>query len=175
MSAISYASIIVVPIFVAIVVIYGAAKKVKIYDEFVKGAKGGVGTVLKILPFMVGMIFAVDIFKASGCFDYLSAWLSPAFKFFGIPPEILPLALMRPFSGGASIGILAGLFSIYGTDSYIGRVASTIMGSSETMFYTIALYCGNVGVTKTRYIVPVGILTDLAGIITASIICLYFF
>lgn len=168
-------SIVIMPAFIFAVVAYGIAKKVKVYDEFIKGAKGGLSIVIKILPFMVGMIFAVDIFKASGCFEYLSEWLSPVFKLLGIPPEILPLSLMRPFSGGASIGVLAGIFAVYGTDSYIGRVASTMMGSSETMFYTIALYCGSVGVTKTRYIVPVGVITDIAGLIASSLICLYYF
>lgn len=168
-------AIAVVPVFVAIIVLYGAIKKVNVYDEFIEGAKGGLKITADILPYVVGMIFAVDIFKASGCFEWMSETLSPIFSAVNIPTALLPLALMRPFSGGASVGVLGSIFAAYGPDSYIGRVASTMMGSSETMFYTIALYCGSVGVTKTRYIVPVGILTDIVGIIASCMVCLYYF
>lgn len=175
MKWISLASTIAVPLFVVIIVVYGLAKKVDVYEAFVKGAKTGISTVFRVLPYVVGMIFAVDLFKVSGCFDYLSAALAPAFSVVGIPPEVLPLALMRPFSGGASIGMLAGVLTQYGADSYIGRVASTFMGSSETLFYTVSLYFGSVGITKTRYVVPVALLTDCFGIIFSCLICTLIF
>ena len=171
MKAVTAASAIAVPIFIVLIVVYGLVKKVDVYDAFVKGAKGGIGIVFRIMPYVVGMIFAVDLFSASGCFDYISAALSPIVKGIGIPPEILPLALMRPFSGGASIGMLAGMVSRYGPDSYIGRVASTFMGSSETLFYTVSLYFGSIGVTKTRYVVPVALVTDAFGLILSCLIC----
>jgi spore maturation protein B len=111
------------------------------------------------------------VFEASGAFSYLAVILTPVMSLIKIPPEILPLALMRPFSGGASIGLLAGIFTQHGPDSYIGRVASTFMGSSETLFYTVSLYFGSVGIKKTRYVIPVAMITDVFGIIISCLLC----
>jgi spore maturation protein B len=116
-------------------------------------------------------VFAVNIFSASGCFDYIGKALSPALSPIGIPPEILPLALMRPFSGSASIAILNAILTRYGPDSFVGRAASTLMGSSETLFYTTALYFGSVGIKKTRYTVPAGLISEAAGLIASVLFC----
>ena len=171
MQALTYISAAFVPVFIAGVVIYGIVKKVAVYDKFIEGAKQGLDTVIRILPFVVGFIFAINIFSASGCFDYLTTVLSPALKPLGIPPEILPLALMRPFSGSASIAVLTSLLNKYGPDSFIGRVSSTLMGSSETLFYTSALYYGSVGVKKTRYTIPAALISELSGLIASVVIC----
>ena len=171
MKTLSLISTISLPIFVFIVVGYGLVKKVDIYEEFIAGAKGGIQIVFKILPYIVGMIFAVDIFKASGCFDALSSVLAKPLSWIGIPPEVVRLYLMRPFSGGASMGMLAGVLTKYGADSFIGRVACTFMGSSETLFYTVFLYFGSVGITKTRYVIPVALITDAFGLVFSCIIC----
>ena len=130
MQTITYLAAVFVPVFITGIVFYGIAKKVPVYESFVVGAKQGLETVVRILPFVVGFVFAVNIFMASGCFDFVASALSPILGAAGIPPEILPLALMRPFSGSASIAILNSILTRYGPDSFIGRSASTLMGLS---------------------------------------------
>ncbi len=171
MQVITYISAAFVPAFIALIVVYGAVKKVNVYDSFVKGAKQGFSTVVRILPYVVGFVFAIQIFTAAGCFDYIATALAPILKPAGIPPEILPLFLMQPFSGSASIAMLTSLYSRYGPDSFIGRVSSTMMGSSETIFYTVSLYYGSVGVKKTRYTIPAAIISAVAGLIASVLIC----
>jgi spore maturation protein B len=171
MQAVTYISAAFVPIFIAGVVIFGIIKKVAVYDKFIEGAKQGLETVIRILPYVVGFVFAINIFSASGCFDYISSALSPALSVAGIPPEILPLALMRPFSGSATIAALTSILGRYGPDTLIGRTASTMMGSSETLFYTSALYYGSVGIKKTRYTIPAALISEVSGLIASVIIC----
>lgn len=171
MQAVTYISAAFVPVFIAGIVIYGMIKKVAVYDKFVEGAKQGLETVVRILPFVVGFIFAINIFTASGCLEYITTALKPVLTPVGIPPEILPLALMRPFSGSAGIGLLTDILQRYGPDSFIGRMASTHMGSSETLFYTTALYFGSVGIKKTRYVVPASLIAEASGLISSVIVC----
>lgn len=171
MQVITYLTAIFVPLFIAGIVIFGVFKKVAVYDTFIEGAKQGLKTVIRILPYVVGFVFAINIFTASGCFDYIAAALSPILKPVGIPPEILPLALMRPFSGSASIGILTSILQKYGPDSFIGRSASTLMGSSETLFYTTALYFGSVGIKRTRYTVPASLIAEVSGLLASVTLC----
>lgn len=171
MQVVTLISSLFVPLFIAGIVIFGLAKKVPVYDAFIRGAKQGFSTVLRVLPYVVGFVFAIRIFTAAGCFDYISAALSPVLSPLGIPPEILPLALMRPFSGSASVGALTAIFSRYGPDSLVGRSASTLMGSSETLFYTTSLYYGSVGIKKTRHTIPAALISELAGLIASVTIC----
>lgn len=175
MQVITYVSAVFLPLFIAGIVIFGLAKKIAVYDTFIKGARQGLKTVVRILPFVVGFVFAINIFTASGCFDYIAAALSPILKPIGIPPEILPLALMRPFSGSASIGVLSTILQKYGPDSFIGRSASTLMGSSETLFYTTALYFGSVGIKKTRHTVPASLIAEVFGLVASVLLCNLFF
>lgn len=171
MQAVTYISAAFVPVFIAAVVIYGLIKKVAVYDKFIEGAKQGLETVVRILPYVVGFVFAINIFSASGCFDYISRALAPVLAPVGIPPEILPLALMRPFSGSAAIAALTNILQRYGPDTFIGRTASTLMGSTETLFYTTALYFGSVGIKKTRYTIPAALISELSGLISSVIFC----
>lgn len=175
MKIITLISALFVPLFIAGIVVFGLAKKVCVYEAFVRGAKQGFTTVVRILPYVVGFVFAIRIFTASGSFDYLSKALSPVLKPMGIPPEILPLALMRPFSGSAAIGMLTTILSRYGPDSFIGRTASTLMGSSETLFYTTALYYGSVGIKKSRYTIPAALFSEVAGLIASVTVVNLFF
>ena len=175
MQTITYISAVFLPLFIAGIVVFGLAKKVAVYDSFIVGAQQGLKTVVRILPFVVGFVFAINIFTASGCFDYLSFALSPVLEPLGIPPEILPLALMRPFSGSASIGILSTILKKYGPDSFVGRSASTLMGSSETLFYTTALYFGSVGIKKTRHTVPASLIAEAFGLVASVLFCKIFF
>ncbi len=171
MQIITLISSLFVPLFIGGIVVFGLAKKVAVYEAFVKGAKQGLTTVIRILPYVIGFIFAIRIFTASGCLDFIVSALSPVLKPAGIPPEILPLALLRPFSGSASIGALTVILNRYGPDSFIGRCASTLMGSSETLFYTTALYFGSVGIKKTRYTIPAAMISEFFGLIASVIIC----
>jgi len=171
MQVVTYITAAVVPLFIASIVALGLIKKVAVYDKFIEGARQGLTTALRILPFVVGFVFAINIFTASGCFDYVSSALSPLLKPAGIPPEILPLALMRPFSGSASIGVLSSILNKYGPDSFIGRTASTLMGSSETLFYTTALYFGSVGIKRTRYTIPASLIAEASGLVASVFFC----
>ncbi|MBQ9942638.1 MAG: spore maturation protein [Christensenellaceae bacterium] len=171
-NAISQAAL---PVFVLGIVVFGWARGVDLFDCFAKGARAGIGVVFRVMPYVVGMVFAVDIFEAAGGFTLLSRLLARPLSVMGIPPEVLTLFLMRPFSGGASTGLLAALYARCGPDSFAGRVASTFMGSSETLFYTVSLYFGSVGITKTRYVVPVALVTDAAGLIISCLLCRWFF
>jgi spore maturation protein B len=171
MQVIAYISAAFIPAFIALVVVIGCARKVNVYESFVEGAKQGLSTVVRILPYVVGFVFAIRMFAASGCFDYIAAALLPVLKPLGIPPEVLPLFLMQPFSGSASIAMLTTIFGRYGPDSFIGRTASTMMGSSETIIYTVSLYYGSVGVKKTRYTIPAALISAVAGLMASVLIC----
>ena len=160
-----------IPVFIFIVLGYGYIKGVKVYDAFIEGAKEGLTTALRVLPYMVAMFVAIGIFRASGAMDVLIAFVAPVATLLGIPSQILPLAIIRPMSGIASTSMLAEILRMYGPDSYIGRVASTMMGSTETVFYTISVYFGSIGVKKIRYTLWAALLADLAGLIASIIIC----
>ena len=165
----------ILPSFILLIIIYAIFKKVDIYEAFIDGAKEGVGLASRIFPYIVAMLFAINIFSLSGGLDILTKILSPILSIFNIPVGVIPLFVMRPFSGSASFGILAGIFNTFGPDSFTGKVASTMMGSSETLFYTVSLYFGSVGLKKSGYTIPVVLLCDVIGIISASFVCSLFF
>ncbi len=167
----SYLSAAILPVFMVLIIVTGLLKKNDVYQDFTQGAKGGMGLVFRTLPYIVGMMLAVEVFRAAGCFDYLSALLSPLFSPLGIPIEVLPLLVIRPFSGSGGLGILAGLLYVYGPDSYIARVACIYLGSSETLFYVVSLYFGSIKVSKTRYAIPVAIVADVFGLFLACLLC----
>ena len=171
MSALSIITAAIIPLFIVIVITYASFKRINVYDNFISGAQEGIQTVFRILPYIIGMLFAINIFRASGALDLLNNTLYPIFNLLGIPKELTPLALLRPFSGSASLSLLADIYKQYGTDSLIGRIASTMMGSTETIFYTVALYYGSIQIKKTKYTIPAALLSSLAGIIAAVFIC----
>ena len=161
---------LIMPVFCCFITVYGLIKKTDVFSSFVSGSKEAVMLVFKILPYIVGMVFAVDLFKASGLFSLISSLIGEPLKKIGCPVELVPVMLMRPFSGGASIGLLSGILLEYGADSYIGRVASIYLGSTETLLYTVSLYLGSVGIKKSRFIIPVGILCDVLGMIVSCVL-----
>lgn len=163
-------STLAIPLIIITFVLYGAIKKVKIYEAFVDGAKEGFNVALRIIPYLVAMLVAIGIFRAGGAMDFLMVILSPITNLIGFPAEAVPMALMRPLSGSGSLGIMSEVMSVHGPDSFIGILVSTIMGSTETTFYVLALYFGSVGIKKTRHAVAVGILADIAGILGALFI-----
>ncbi|NLN41043.1 MAG: spore maturation protein [Clostridiales bacterium] len=164
-------SIVAIPGFIIFVLGYGHIKKVNVYETFIEGAREGLATVVRVFPYMVAMFVAIGVFRESGAMDILVKILSPITNLLGIPGEILPLALMRPVSGMAATGILGEILKTYGPDSFLGRVASTLMGSTETTFYTLSIYFGAVGIKKIRYTLWGSLLSDVAGLFASIIIC----
>ena len=161
-------SLYAIPVMIlGIVLTKGVIKKVKVYEVFCEGAKEGFTTAVRIIPFLVAMLVAIGIFRASGSIDWMVKILDPILSKIGMPGEVLPLAIMRPLSGGGANGILVDLMKTHGADSLIGRMASTMSGSTETTFYVLAVYFGAVSIRKTRHAVFSGLLADLAGLLTA--------
>lgn len=165
-------SLYAIPMIILFIVSYAYfVKKVKVYEVFCEGAKEGFSTAVRIIPFLVAMLVAIGVFRASGAIDVIIKYLNPVLEFIGMPGEVLPMAIMRPLSGGGSTGIMNDLFITYGPDSMVGRMASVMMGSTETTFYVLAVYFGAVSIRKTRHAVVAGLLADLAGILAAVWIC----
>ena len=160
-------SILAIPCLILVVVVYGAARKIRIYEVFIEGAKEGFTIGVRIIPYLVAMLFAIGIFRASGSMEILSVILSPLTKIIGMPGETLPMALMRPLSGSGALGVMTEIMKANGADSLIGRMVGVMMGSGETTFYVLAVYFGAVSVTRTRHAVPAGIIADIAGILAA--------
>ena len=170
-----YCSVMIMPaVFVAIIG-YGWIKKVDIFSAFLDGAKGGLKTLFGILPALVGLMAAISMFRASGALQFLTGLLSPLTNLLSIPSEIMPLALLRPVSGSGSLALVNDLFKSVGPDSMAGRIASVIMGSTETTFYTLAVYYSSVNIRHTRHTVTAALLADLTGILTGTFICLLFY
>ena len=168
-------SILVLPVLIVIIPLYGLIKKVRVYEEFVEGAKEGFQIGVRIIPYLVAILFAIGMFRASGAMDWLMYILDPLFSLVNFPTEVLPMAIMRPLTGSGSIGVMADLIAAYGEDSMIVKIAGTMFGSTETTFYVLAVYFGAVGVKKVRYAVQTGLIADLAGIIAAVVVCYMLF
>ncbi|MGA9116455.1 MAG: spore maturation protein [Bacteroidota bacterium] len=160
---IQVASILAIPALMLFVLAYGAARGVRVYEVFVRGAREGFQVGVRIIPYLVAMLVAIGVFRAGGAMDLLAAGLAPVTDFLGIPPETLPMALMRPLSGSGALGVLSDLLHTHGPDSLIGRMASVMMGSGETTFYVLALYFGSVSIVRTRHAVPAGLVADLTS------------
>jgi spore maturation protein B len=161
--------------FVAGIPLYAMIKKIDVFDAFIIGAKQGFDTSISIIPYLIAMMVAIGMLRASGFFELLAGWLAPLLQAIGMPAELLPLALIRPFSGSASTGLMAELIHEHGGNSFIAKAAATLMGSTETTFYVVAVYFGAVGIRRTRHAIPAGLLADLAGIITTVVVCRYLF
>ncbi|NLM04061.1 MAG: spore maturation protein [Clostridiales bacterium] len=168
-------SILIIPIMISIILIYGYFKKINLYDTFVEGASEGFKTSINIMPYLITIFIAIGMMRKSGVMELINTIMEKPMLYLGIPPEILPLALMRPISGSGSLGILKDILTNYGPDSFIGRVASTMMGSSETIFYTMAVYYGAIGVKNTRHTILAALLSHLAAIIASVWLCNVFF
>ncbi|OEH85721.1 spore maturation protein [Desulfuribacillus stibiiarsenatis] len=165
-----------IPIIVVGIPLYAyAIKKIPVYEIFIDGAKNGFTTAISILPHLVGMMVAITVFRESGALDFFLLLLEPVLKPIMIPKEAIPLGLIRPISGSAALGITTDIMNTFGPDSMIGRIASTVQGSTDTTLYVLTVYFGSVGVKKIRYALKVGLLADVAGFIAAVYICLLFF
>lgn len=151
---------LVIPLLLCFVGVYGAARRVDVYTALTKGAEEGLGALLRVLPALVALLSAVYMLRASGATDWLARLLAPLLDALGIPPECAPLLLVRPISGSGALALGGELMARFGADSYVGRVAAVMLGSSETTFYTVAVYCGAAGVTRTRHTVPAALCAD---------------
>lgn len=160
-----------IPLVILLIPLYAALKKVKVYEVFCEGAVDGFHTSVRIIPYLVAMLVAIGIFRASGAMDFIVRIFSPVTRLVGMPGSLLPLAFMKSLSGGGSNGLLTDLLKHFGADSMIGRMASTMTGSSETTFYVIAVYFGAVGIRRTRHAVAAGLIADVAGVLGAVWIC----
>ena len=169
MEFINYISNIAIPFTILIIILYGLIEKQPVFDVFLEGAKEGVEIVVNIFPTLLGLFLSINVLRASGIIDAFTNLLLPILNLLKIPTEILPLALLRPISGSASTAIATNIMSNYGVDSLIGLISSTIMGSTETTLYTIALYTSAVKIKKTRFVLIAALLADFVGMLTSVV------
>ena len=167
--------LVIIPLFVLLIILYGFKKKVNLYDTFLEGAKEGLITTFNIFPAVIAMVFAINIFLDSNVLIFLLSKLTPILNNLNIPIDIIPMALLRPISGTASLAIMNDIFKEMGPDSYPGRLASVLQGCTDTTVYVLALYFGSVKISKIGHSLQVGLFADLVGIIMAFIITYIFF
>lgn len=171
MKIINYLSTIAVPMVILLIIVYGVIEKNKVYDTFIEGAKEGTQVVVNIFPTLVGIFLAVGALRSSGLIELIINIIKPIIETLRIPAEIMPLALLRPISGSASMAVATDIISKNGVDSLIGLIASTIMGSTETTLYTIALYTSAVGIKKIRFVLAAALIADITGMLISVAIC----
>jgi spore maturation protein SpmA len=169
--AVNALSILAIPFLLTFFPVYAAARGIKVYDEFVEGAKEGFNVILRIIPFLVTMLVAISMFKGAGGIELIKTALTPILAPLHFPPDLVPLALMRPLSGSGTLAILTQIVKDHGPDNLVSLMAATIYGSTETTFYVAAVYFGSVGIKQTRHAIPAGLLADLTGVIASVIIC----
>lgn len=164
-----------IPIIIVFIPLFAFTKKVPVYESFIDGAKDGFSTAVQIIPHLVGMMVAISVFRASGALDFFVGWTGSFLQSLGVPSEILPLGLLRPLTGTGSLAFATDLIRVYGPDSMIGRMASTIQGSTDTTLYVLTVYMGAVGIRNGRYALKVGLFSDVVGFVAAIAVCLIFF
>ena len=171
MNIINYISNIAMPLMILLIIYYGLKEKIKVFDVFLEGAKDGINMVVKIFPTLIGLFVAIGALRSSGILDLIIKIISPVLNILHVPSEIMPLALLRPISGSASMAVATDIMKSYGVDSFIGILAAVIMGSTETTIYTIAVYTGCVKVKNTRFVLAAALIADFVGVIASVVIC----
>jgi spore maturation protein B len=169
------ASVFVLPALIVGFPLYGLLKKVAVYEEFVEGAKGGFQVAVTIIPYLVAILFAIGMFRASGAMDFMVEGLRPLLSIFGVPPEVLPMMIMRPLTGSGSAAIVLDMIQQFGEDSILVKMVATMFGSTETTFYVIAVYFGAVNIKKTRHAVPAGLIADIVAMFAAIFVVKWLF
>ncbi|OFW09553.1 MAG: spore maturation protein [Acidobacteria bacterium RIFCSPLOWO2_02_FULL_67_36] len=164
-----------IPVLLVAIPLAGMLRKVKVYDVFIEGAKEGFEVAVKIIPFLVGILVAIGMFRGSGAMDLLLAGVRPLVAPLGFPPELVPLAILRSLTGSGSLAFTTDLIKTHGPDSLLARTAATMYGSSETTFYVLAVYFGAVGVRRTRHAVPAALVADLVAAVAAVAVCAWMF
>lgn len=165
----------ILPAVICVIMIYGLYKNVDIFATFTTGAKRGIQTSMNILPSLIALMTCIGMFQASGALDIITYGLRPIVEFLHIPEEIVPLALLRPLSGSGALSVFQNILNEYGPDSFIGRVASVMQGSSETTFYTIAVYFGAIKISKTRHTAVCSLVGDFVGLLVSVLMVQVFF
>lgn len=171
MKVIFFLSNLAVPLIILLIVIYGVIERNKVFDNFLEGAKDGISIVIQIFPTLIGLFLAIGALRASGILDFFIQLMTPFLDIIKFPSEIMPLAMLRPISGSSSIAVAVDLMKKFGVDSNLGVIASVIMGSTETTFYTIAVYTGAVGIKKTRFVLIASLIADFVGIVASVVVC----
>lgn len=171
MQIVNFVSSLAMPLMILIIVIYGLIEKNKVFDDFIEGAKEGIEMVLSILPTLIGLFVAIGALRNSGILDIIIRFITPLLNVIHFPSEIMPLAMLRPISGSGSIAVATDIMKKYGVDSTIGMMASTIMGSTETTLYTIAIYTSCIKIKKTRFVLLASLVADIVGILVSVGIC----
>jgi spore maturation protein B len=174
-AALDAISLWAIPVLLVAIPLAGIIRKVKVYDVFIEGAREGFDVAVRIIPFLVGILVAIGMFRGSGAMDLLMAGLRPLVAPSGFPPELVPLAILRSLTGSGSLAFTTDLINTHGPDSVIARTAATMYGSSETTFYVLAVYFGAVGVRRTRHAVPAALIADLVAAIAAVAVCAWMF
>ena len=174
-AALDAISLWAIPVMLVGIPLVGLLRKVKVYDVFIEGATEGFDVAVRIIPFLVGILVAIGMFRGSGAMDLLVAALRPVATTTGFPAELVPLAVLRSLTGSGSLAFATDLIKTHGPDSVIGRMAATMYGSSETTFYVLAVYCGAIGVRRTRHAVPAALIGDIVAAIAAVAVCAWMF
>jgi spore maturation protein B len=164
-----------IPVLLVGIPLIGLIRKVKVYDVFIDGAKEGFQVAVNIIPFLVGILVAIGMFRGSGAMDLLTESIRPALSAVNFPPELFPLAVFRSLTGSGSLALTTDLITTFGPDSLLGRMAGTMYGSSETTFYVLAVYFGAVAVKRTRHAVPAALIGDVVAVIAAVAVCSWMF
>jgi spore maturation protein B len=170
MEILSILSLGFIPVLIGFILVYGTFKQIPTYESFVEGGKEGIKIAFSIIPYLVGMLVAISVFRASGALEALTNWFRPAMHYLGIPAEIVPLAFIRPISGTAALGMTSDLIAVHGPDSFIGRLVSVLQGSTDTTFYVLTVYFGAVGIKKMGDALKVGLLADIFGIAVSILV-----
>ena len=168
-------SSLVIPVLLAGVAVFGIGRRVDVYGALTHGAEEGLTVLLRVIPALVGLLTAVSMFRASGAMEWLSGLFTPVLEWLGIPRETASLMLVRPVSGNGALAVASELIAANGPDSYVGRVAAVMLGSTETTFYTIAVYFGSAGIHKTRHTIPAALAADLTGFAASALAVRLFF
>lgn len=164
-----------VPLIILVIPAYAICKGVKVYEVFVEGAKEGFNVAVRVMPFLVAILMAIGMFRDVQAMEFCARIVGPITELIHMPAEILPMALIRPLSGGGAIGVMNSLFIEYGPDSYIGLMASVMQGSTETTFYVLAVYFGSVNIKRSRHALAAGLTADIFGLVCATLLCWLFF
>jgi len=166
---------LIIPLLILCIVSLGLLKRIAVYEEFVDGAKEGFNIAVNIIPYLVAMLFAIAIFRASGALEFILTLLTPVADLFGFPADVIPMGIIRPLTGSGSVGILAELISTHGEDSIIVKTAAIMFGSTETTLYVLAIYFGAIKIKNTNYAVQAGLIADFAGFVAAILVTYWYF
>jgi len=166
---------LIIPLLILFIVGLGLVKRIAVYEEFVDGAKEGFNIAVNIIPYLVAMLFAITIFRASGALDFILTALTPLASLLGFPADVIPMGIIRPLTGSGSVGILAELISTHGEDSIIVKIAAVMFGSTETTLYVLAIYFGAIKIKNTTYAVQAGLMADFTGFVAAILVTYWYF